>query len=76
MEIENFINEFSEQFIDGDEIILKPETEFRTFESWDSLTGMSIVVMIKDVYGVDISDDEFKSCKTILEIFKLVVSKI
>ncbi len=75
MEIEKFVNEFRDQFIDGDEINFNSETEFRTIGSWDSLTGMSIIVMIKDVYGVDVSDTEFKSCKTVLEIFELVVSK-
>ena len=75
MEIEKFVNEFRDQFIDGDVLIMNPETEFRTIESWDSLTGMSIVVMIKDVYGVDISDIDFKSCKTIQEVFSLVSSK-
>jgi len=76
MEIEKFVNNFKDQFIDGDEISFKLETEFRLIESWDSLTGMSIIVMIRDIYGVDVTDFEFKSCKTVLEVFELVASKI
>lgn len=76
MELNKFVNDFQSQFIDADELSLTPETAFRTLESWDSLTGMSIIVMIKDIYDVDISTEVFKSCATVNDLFKIVSNKI
>ena len=72
MEINKFINDFREQFIDSDELILTEETEYRSIGTWDSLTAMSVLVMIKDNYGIDISEKELKNANTIKEIFQIV----
>lgn len=70
-----FLEQFKGQFIDGDEISLSPEMPFREIGSFDSLTGMAIIVMIKDEYGADISEPEFRSCNTVGEMYDLVLSK-
>jgi acyl carrier protein len=75
MEFNLFLDEFRNQFIDSDVIELNSDTDFRRIESWDSLTGMSILVMIKDIYKVDINDTEFKACNTPGDIFKLILEK-
>jgi acyl carrier protein len=75
MDREAFLLEFKDQFIDADEISVTWTKPFREIGSFDSLTGMAIIVMIKDVFGVDISEQEFKSCLTPAEMYDLVVSK-
>ena len=72
MEINTFIEQIKSQFIDAEEITLLSATEFRTISSWDSLTGMAILVMIKDEYNVEMSDDDLKFCKTVQEIYNFV----
>lgn len=75
MEQDKFINDFRSQFIDSDEIAVDASTEFRKIGSWDSLTGMAVLVMIKDEYGVDMADTDLKKCNTVQDIFQFVSSK-
>ncbi|WP_207495331.1 acyl carrier protein [Aridibaculum aurantiacum] len=74
-DITTFVEQFKEQFIDADEITIDPFTNFRQIESWDSLTGMSILVMIKDEFDVDITVEEFKNCSNVQEVYDLVQAK-
>ena len=69
-----FIEKFKEQFFDGDDIEVTPQTEFRELGSWDSLTGMAVLVMIKDEYGVDMPDTALKACNTVEDIYKYVIN--
>lgn len=70
-----FLENVKNQFIDSEEIELKMESDFRKIESFDSLTGMTIIVMLKDEYGIDISEVDFKSKNTIRELFDYVFMK-
>ena len=75
MDKAHFITQMKDQFVDADEIVLAETTPFREIGSFDSLTGMAIIVMIKDEMGVDISEKEFKSCQTADELYNLALSK-
>lgn len=75
MEPNKFVSNFKSQFIDSDEITVDASTEFRKIGSWDSLTGMAVLVMIKDEYGIDMADTDLKKCKTVADIFEFVSSK-
>ena len=75
MQRDKFIEDFKSQFIDSDEIAVDASTEFRKIGSWDSLTGMAVLVMIKDEYGVDMADTDLKKCNTLQDIFEFVSSK-
>lgn len=75
MDREVFLLQFKDQFIDADEISVTWTKPFREIGSFDSLTGMAIIVMIKDEFGVDIAEQEFKACLTPGDIYELVVSK-
>jgi acyl carrier protein len=67
-----FISQFKEQFIDADEISIDGETQFRQLPTWDSLTGMSVLVMIQDEYGVEMKDKDLKACNTVEDIYNFV----
>ncbi|MAO65707.1 MAG: hypothetical protein CL666_11990 [Balneola sp.] len=79
MSIINNLDEFTTNFLEEYEGIdpgkYNSETKFRNIETWDSLTGMAVVTMIEDECGVILTDDEFMSCDTISEVFKLVREK-
>jgi len=72
---DKFIEDFKSQFIDGETIAVDASTDFRQIESWDSLTGMAVLVMIKDEYGIDMSDTDLKKCKTVGDIIDYVSAK-
>jgi len=51
------------------------ETIFRSLDSFDSLTGMAILVEIKEKTGVSLSDEEWKSFHTVQDIYDYVIAK-
>lgn len=75
MDFQEFKKKFSEQLINNEEIQLEENTVFRQLLSWDSLTAMAVIAVIEDDYSVKITDQEFKSCNTIGEIYALVKLK-
>lgn len=75
MEKSKFLSDFKEQFIDADTLNIDFDTEFRNLGTWDSLTGMSIIVMIEDLYKVQLTDLELKSCYTVNDIYQFIANK-
>lgn len=75
MDKASFLEKFKDQFIDAEEITVEVMTPFREIGSFDSLTGMAIIVMIKDDYDVEVSEKEFKSCQTAGDLYELVKAK-
>jgi acyl carrier protein len=75
MEINEFVKLIKEQYYDADSIEMSAQTDIRSIESFDSLTGMAILVEIKDATGVELTDDEWKSLHTVEEIYNYVISK-
>lgn len=73
MEKEIFISNVKEQFIDAEDVDFAMNTEFRQLDTYDSLTGMTIMVMIKDEYGIDISEEEYRSKKNLQELYDFII---
>lgn len=75
MEINEFIQNFADQFEDTDASVFTPETVFHDLDEWSSLVGLSLIAMIDDEYDVTIKGDELRAAKTINDVFELVKSK-
>lgn len=75
MDKNKFIADFTSQFIDADEISVNENTKFRDIGSWDSLTGMAVLVMIEDEYQVKMNDADLGKCATVQDIFNFVSAK-
>ncbi|MBQ2508105.1 MAG: acyl carrier protein [Bacteroidaceae bacterium] len=75
MELNDFIENFANQFDDTDISEFKPDTEFKEMEEWTSLIAFSEIVMIKNEYGVTLKGDDIKNAKTIEDLFKVVSSR-
>lgn len=75
MELSDFLQAFKEQYADYEEIELTTDMDFRTIDSYDSLTGMAILVMVKDEFGIEMTDDEYKSLHTVREVYDYVTVK-
>ena len=72
MELKEFIKNFAEQFDEVEVEEIKPETEFKEFEEWSSLTVMGIIAMVKTQYGKTITGKEIRGCKTVEDLFNFV----
>jgi len=75
MTFDSFLDKFKEQLMEDDPSIVKAGTKFRDLDSWDSLTGMAIITMIEDEYGVKINEATFKSFKTVEDVYNYVASQ-
>ena len=75
MDINEFEKVIKDVFDDCDSIVMTPETEFRAIESFDSLTGWSIMSEIQDKFGVEIAVDEFAKFQTVKDIYDFVTNK-
>jgi acyl carrier protein len=75
MEINQFVVNFSELFVETDASLFKPSTKFRDIEEWSSFGALSIIAMVDDKYGVSITGDDIRLSVTIEDIFKVVKTK-
>ena len=72
MEINEFVQNFADQFDDTEASALSPECRFRDLEEWSSFLALAIMAMIKSEYDVAISADEMRNANTIQELFDTV----
>ena len=75
MNLEEFVNNFAEQFDDTDPSEIQADTAFHDLEEWSSLTGMSVIAMAKTIYGKSLTGSELRSCGTVEDLFNLLSSK-
>lgn len=70
-----FLELFREQYIGDNSHEILMETDFRKLSSWDSLTGMAVLAMIKDTYDIDVPTEDFQDCKTVQDVYDYVIKK-
>ena len=75
MEIKDFIKNLAEQYEDVELSEFTPETKFKEFAEWSSLTSLSIIAMIDDEYGVVVKGDEIRQATTVQDLFDIVIAK-
>ena len=73
--MEEFVEKIAEIFeVDTKDLSL--ESDFRKIvDTFDSMMGFSILCMISDDYGVDISVPDFLKCKTIADLYQYTQKK-
>lgn len=69
MNQKEFIKNLKNQYVDPEEIQLEMSTKFKELDSFDSLTGMSIIVFIKDEFNIDVSQKDFKAIETVQQLY-------
>lgn len=75
MDINDFIENFADQFDDTEACEFTAETNFRELEEWDSLIALAVLNMTEKKYGKKITFDEMRKCVTVEDMFNLIVSK-
>jgi len=71
MNINEFLEIVKSELVDSADYITA-DTKFRELEDWDSLTGMSILVLLEEAYGKRIPDNIFKSCITFFDLYDYI----
>lgn len=75
MEINDFINNFVDQFDETDASEFNSDTEFKALDEWSSLSSLSIIAMIDEEYDVTINGNDIRKSDTIEDLFNIVKSK-
>ncbi len=72
MELQEFIQNFADQFDDIDVDNLSGSTEFKTLDDWNSLVALSVIAMIDEEYDVTVKGNDITGAKTIEDLFNIV----
>lgn len=75
MKIELFISSFEEILDNIEGIDLLPSTNFKELDDWDSLTALSLIAIVDEVYGFKLNGDQIRESNTIEDLFLLVNGK-
>jgi acyl carrier protein len=76
MEINDFISHVAAQYDDVEENEFSPDTKFKEFDEWCSLTALSIIAEIAATYSVRLKGSDMRQVNTIQELFDVVQSKL
>ena len=76
MEINEFIQNFADQFDDIDTNVLTPKTAFKQLDEWSSLMALSVIAMADEEYGVELKGTDIREAVTIQDLFAIVESKV
>lgn len=75
MKLNEFIENFAEQFDDTDVSEITATTAFHDLDEWGSLTAMGVIAFVKTEYGKTLTGKEMKECVTVEDLFNLISSK-
>ena len=73
---EEFKKKFSEAIEDELILELEPNSSFKNLESWDSFSGMSIISMIDEEFGITIRSEDMMRLNTLEELYDLLLNSI
>lgn len=76
MELNEFIQNFADQFDDTDASVFKADTVFHELDEFSSLVALSIIAMVDEEYDVTLKGDDMKSAVTIEDLFNIVKGRI
>lgn len=76
MEINEFVQNFAEQFDDIDTSDFNPDTDFRANDEWSSLTALSVIAMVDEVYNVKLTGEDIRNSKTVSEVYEKVKARM
>lgn len=76
IEINDFITNFADQFVNSDPSLFTPATNFWELDEWSSIVALSVVAMIDEEYNVTLIAKDVKGAKTIEDLFVIVKDKM
>lgn len=75
MQLDQFIQNFIDQFEDLDAKTITPQTVFKDLDEWSSLSALSIIAMADEEYNVVLKGEDIRNAVTVEDLFNIVKSK-
>lgn len=76
MNLQDFIEKFSEQFDETELSEFSAETEFKKLDEWSSLIALSVIAMVDEEYDVTLKGNDVNDSLTIEDLFNVVKSRV
>ena len=76
MEIERFIDNFTELFDETDPATITATTRFKDWKEWSSLVALSVIAMIDEEYDVEFRGDDIRGSNTVQDLFNIVKKRV
>lgn len=76
MNLQDFIEKFSEQFDETELSEFSAETEFKKLDEWSSLIALSVIAMVDEEYNIRIKGDDIRNSSTIDDLYNLVKARM
>lgn len=76
MELNDFIQNFAEQFDDTPANEFTKDTVFHELDEYSSLIALSIISMVDEEYNVTLSGNEMKAAVTIEDLYNTVKANL
>lgn len=75
MELNEFVKAFAVEFDETPIEVFSPETKFRELEEWSSLTALSIIAIVDEIFGKRLTGADIRSVNSIAELYTLIINK-
>ncbi len=75
MDLNEFVENFANQFDETDPAEITAATRFRDLEEWSSLIALSIIAMADEEYDVTLKGDDIRNANTVEDLFNAVKAK-
>ena len=75
MDVKAFIDNFAGEFDETPIELFTPSTDYKSLDEWNSLTALSIVSMVDEVYNKTITGADLRNHTTIEELANFIENK-
>lgn len=76
MNLEQFIENFSDLFDETESDTIEATTQFKNLEEWSSLLALSVIAMIDEEYDVEFRGDDIRNSTTVEDLYNVVLERL
>jgi len=76
MNLEQFIDNFSDLFDETDPDNINATTRFKDLDEWSSLLALSVIAMIDEEYDVEFRGDDIRNSDTVEDLYDVVKNRV
>ena len=62
--------------LEVEDVEVKLEDRLEDFDSWDSISRLSLIALLDENFEVEIADAEFEETETVGDLFNLVKNRV
>jgi acyl carrier protein len=76
MDIERFIENFTDLFDETDPDTITATTQFKNLDEWSSLVALSVIAMVDEEYDVEFRGDDIRGSNTVEDLYNIVKGRV